>query len=222
MVKKCTPGFICIETATVGLIFIIIIILFFLAFQYFSKYSIFSSKNHLSNNTTNERIVIVNPTMRQDLPGIISPIMSPPISTKADPFNDPYYPPLKNDLFYMSRDSSDIRGFPPVAVPVNIHTRGYPAGYTQLGILTRTNGNDNLILPLMGRRVQAGSNSKYQYYTISNNGNINTKLPIKVKGKNCINDYGCDEIYTNDVVYVEGYKDTFTTTVYENNSLAYI
>lgn len=199
MVKKCVPGLICFETMTVGLIFIIIIIISFLAFQYFSKYS-----GGLPINT-NEKIFIVNSSHHQQgFPGIISPLLAPPISTKADPFNDPYYPPLKNDMVYTNRNNNGMMG------------------YTQLGILTRSERNDNLILPLMGRRVRGGSNSKYQYYTISNNGNINTKLPVSSKGKSGMSDYGCDEIYNNDTVYVEGYKDMFLATIYENNSLTYV
>jgi hypothetical protein len=64
--------------------------------------------------------------------------------------------------------------------------------------------------------------SKMQYYTISNTGNMNTKLPISVNGKSCTGEYGCDEISNGDVVYVEGYKDTFQATIYENGLFSYI
>ena len=94
--------------------------------------------------------------------------------------------------------------------------------YTQLGILTRENSPDALILPLMGRRNMT-SRDKYQYYTMTNSaGNINTKLPISVKGKSCTSDLGCDEVFNGDVVYVEGYKDTFRATIYENSLYKYI
>jgi ferredoxin-NADP reductase len=73
----------------------------------------------------------------------------------------------------------------------------------------------------MGRRHMSGRD-KWQYYTISNTGNLNTKLPISVNGKSCTSEYGCDQIMNGDSVYVEGYKNTFKATVYENNMFSYI
>ena len=137
-----------------------------------------------------------------------------PISSKQDEFNNPYAPPLKNNMYH-PRDSSDVRG-----IPVNIETRGMPSNYGQVGILTRTNGSE-MILPLMGRRTMSGRD-KWEYYTISGSGNLNARLPISVNGKNCSGEYGCDEVYDGDVVYVEGYNDTFRATIYENNSFRYI
>ena len=88
--------------------------------------------------------------------------------------------------------------------------------YQQVGILTKQGGmNENLIVPLMGRRLMSGRDN-WQYYTISNTGQVNTKLPISVKGKSCSGEYGCDEIYNGTNVYVEGYNDTFLATIYEN------
>jgi hypothetical protein len=89
--------------------------------------------------------------------------------------------------------------------------------YSQIGILTR----DALILPLMGRQYQTGRD-KWQYYTISNTGNLNTKLPVSVKGKSCTSEYGCDQIMNGDQIYVEGYNNTFNATVYENNMFRYM
>ena len=78
-----------------------------------------------------------------------------------------------------------------------------------------------MILPLMGRRNMAGRD-KWQYYTMTNTGNLNTKLPISVSGKNCTSEYGCDEINNGDTIYVEGYRDTFTATIYETGTFSYI
>jgi hypothetical protein len=87
-----------------------------------------------------------------------------------------------------------------------------------MGILT--NGSDK-ILPLMGRRHMSGRD-KYQYYTISNTGNLNTKLPVSVNGRSCTSEYGCDQIMQGDNVYVEGYKETFNATIYETNNFHYL
>ena len=105
---------------------------------------------------------------------------------------------------------------------INIATRGTNQSYSQIGILTRPGINaETLILPLMGRRLDSGRN-KMQYYTISNTGNMNTKLPVSKDGRSCTGEYGCDEIFNGDTVYVEGYADTFKATIYENSRYNYI
>lgn len=107
---------------------------------------------------------------------------------------------------------------------VNYPTQGFGSTYSQLGILMR-NGNamnaPPLILPLMGRRIMNGRD-KLQYFTISNTGVVNTKLPIRVKGKSCMTEYGCNELYSGDVVFVEGYNEEFIATIYENATFSYM
>lgn len=130
---------------------------------------------------------------------------------KPDPnvLEDPYIPPVKKTPEYIT--------------PIN--TRPIRDEYTQMGILTRKNemyrnGGNELILPLMGR-VLYSRRDKFQYYTISNTGNLNTKLPIRHKGQNAMSEYGCDEIFSRDSVYVDGYDDYFIATIYENNTFIY-
>jgi hypothetical protein len=161
---------------------------------------------------------IRKPAIRRPAP-VPAPAFMAPIQGRVDVFNDPYAPPLKNDGLYFRGDSSDIRGVPPIpqGVRVNVETRSTGMSYSQMGILTR----DDLILPLMGRQHMSGRD-KWQYYTISNTGNLNTKLPVSVKGKSCTSEYGCDQIMNGDHVYVEGYKNTFNATVYENNMFSYL
>jgi hypothetical protein len=203
MAKKCVPGVICIENVT----FILIIVGLFAAYIMYNRNKMMTSMTRPYDHEPSERIVILPP-------------MS--ISAHRDPVNDPYAPPLKNNGYYHPTDTSDIRGIPPIGrVPVNIQTRGLNSDYQQVGILTRNNANDDMILPLMGRRVMSGRD-KWQYYTMTNTGNLNTKLPISLNGKSCTNEYGCDDINNGEVVYVEGYKDTFRVTVYENNLFSYI
>ena len=204
MAKKCAPGVICIENMTLLFIVIILIGLGFVFYQHFMD---FRRKYH------SEMSSFVPPPLHHGLS---------PISDRNDTINDPYAPPLKTHEVYYPRGSSDIRGIPQVAVPVNIQTRALNTSYQQMGILTRmgNNGEQN-ILPLMGRRIMSGRD-KWQFYTIANNGNLNTKLPISVNGKSCTSEYGCDDINNGDVVFVEGYNDTFQVTMYENNLFQYI
>ena len=130
--------------------------------------------------------------------------------------DDPYNPPL----VYPEVD------MPIVAVhnvvPINVRTNGMPTEYRQLGILTRSAGPNKLILPLMGRSLQNGRD-KWQYYTMSNSpGAAQTRLPISVNGRSCTSEYGCDSISNGDVVYVEGYNETFRATLYETGLFSYL
>jgi hypothetical protein len=201
MPKKCAPGVICIENMT---LFVLVAIFILLSTVIYNQYV-------LQMQPRKQRMK----TFRVQQPNLIS------VSTRQDTLNDPYAPPLKNDGLYFRGDSSDIRGVPPpIQIPVNIETRGVISSYSQVGILTNS-GPDNLILPLMGRRHMAGRD-KWQYYTISNTGMVNTKLPVSVKGKSCTSEYGCDSIMNGDQIYVEGYNSTFNATIYENGTFSYI
>lgn len=123
-----------------------------------------------------------------------------------NPLESVYAPPLKSEGG---------------GLPINVPTRGPEMEYSQVGILTREQGGD-MILPLMGRRMASGRD-KYQYYTMANGaGSINTKLPLSSKGRSCTASIGCDELFNGDNVFVEGYKDTFHATIYENALLQYI
>jgi hypothetical protein len=46
-------------------------------------------------------------------------------------------------------------------------------------------------------------------------------LPIRHKGQNGMSEYGCDELFSRDVVFVNGYDDYFIATIYENNAFIY-
>lgn len=204
MGKKCIPGVFCIENMTLFVLFVIAILLWYIFYTQIHK-------NNTDNTKTPNIIVVTQPNNQASL----SPLAT--ISTRNDPFNDPYSPPMKTDGIYFPRDSGDVRG-----IPVNVQTRGTNMAYQQVGILTRSvNNGQDMILPLMGRRLMTGRD-KWQYYTISNTGNMNTKLPVSLNGKSCTGEYGCDDINNGDNVYVEGYNDTFRVTMYENSLFNYI
>jgi hypothetical protein len=122
--------------------------------------------------------------------------------------------PPSNDMFIRSSGS----------LGPGIETRGPSPSFSQIGILTPepsvSHNTGTMILPLMGRKLSG--REKMQYYTTSNNGNMNVKLPVSKNGKSCTGEYGCDEIYNGDTVYVEGYAEVFKATIYENTRLSYI
>jgi hypothetical protein len=108
-----------------------------------------------------------------------------------------------------------LREQPPIAI--NIATSHVPSNFQQVGILTRKGGKE-MILPLMGRQVHTSRDS-WNFYTVNDTG---VRLPLSVKGKSGMSEYGCDNVYDGDSVYVEGYGDTFAVTRYETNTLRYI
>jgi hypothetical protein len=149
-----------------------------------------------STKTQNPVIIIQQPLGNS---GATIPVLNGQDASLSPPTNGMYMAPNQLPTTRVSRQSQ----------------------YTQVGILTRTvkkNGED-LILPLMGKRT--GRYDKMQYYTMSNTGPVNTKLPISKNGKSCTGEYGCDELMNGDTVYVEGYSDTFKTTVYESGQFSY-
>ena len=206
MGKKCIPGVICIENMTLFFLFVVLVLLVYFYYVHFVK-----NKNYDSNNN----IVMVRDQRSQySAPplGYMGSLAS--ISARRDPFNDPYAPPLQDaDGIIYPRNFRDMRG-----LPVNIETQGLATQYQQIGILE--NGG-NLILPLMGRRSMVGRD-KWQYYSISNTGTLNTKLPVTFQGRSCTSENGCDNINDGDTVYVKGYNESFRATIYENNLLQYI
>jgi hypothetical protein len=203
MPKKCPPGVICIENVTILVIFIILagLLLF-----------INSRFNGVQQN--NERIIIKErKTNNTSLFNILPKMPFSYSNIPNDVLMNPYQPPLKDDRIFR-RDMSDPRG-----VPINVPTRTVDSVYRQVGILTRSGGPE-MILPLMGKPLYS-SRDKWNYYTMSNENNM-VKLPITYKNKSCTNEYGCDSLYNGDMVYVEGYNDTFKVTVYDNQVMRYI
>jgi hypothetical protein len=201
MGKKCIPGLICIENMTLFLLFVLILLIVYFIY---------------GQSVQTPKIVVIPPVpMSPPQPSNPAPVIN--VSTRSvDSINDPYVPPLKQNAYFSN--SGDIRG-----IPINIETRGTGMAYQQVGILT-PNGNNSpdLILPLMGRRLMTGRD-KWQYYTMANGSStIHAKLPVSVNGKSCTGEYGCNDIQNGDTVYVQGYNNVFTATIYENGMFSYI
>ena len=75
----------------------------------------------------------------------------------------------------------------------------------------------NAIKPLYGRPKDRRGN-KWHYYTsehIDSNLNEIVQLPIIVNNRECMNDWGCDELYDNDEVRVDNHGNTFRVKLYK-------
>jgi hypothetical protein len=199
MARKCLPGTICLENTT---LVVFLILLSIIAYLYYSFMT------HVARP-----IVPLSIVSNEMVPMNMGSNIMPNVMM------DPYAPPMKTDGYNFTRTRPSY-GIDPRGIPVNIETRGLQQDYSQMGILTREDKKD-MILPLMGRRLLSGLD-KWQYYTISNTGAINTKLPIRFHGRNCSGEYGCDSLMNGDIVYVEGYQDTFQVTLYDTAKFQYI
>jgi hypothetical protein len=102
-------------------------------------------------------------------------------------------------------------------MPINLKTRGYPADYQQIGILTNEN-NPTDIKPMYGRQTYTGSDL-WNYYT-STDSDLALKIPINSENDKCTSELGCKEIYDNSSLDVNNNKYKFTK--YETDEFRYI
>ena len=126
-------------------------------------------------------------------------------------YDDPMLrPPLRR---YVSTDN-----VPVAAVPINIQTRGPTPEVQQVGVLT--SADNDKILALYGRPTYRGS-SKWLYYTGTDKYQ-SLKLPVERAGRNCTDEFGCDELTEDDAVTVKGYGGTFKVSIYNLDAPRYI
>ena len=198
---KCLPNMFCVRNTTI--VFIIIL-------SAIAIYFVYSNYLKMGATTTTTTTTLG--------PVSASPLFMMSSRANSDILEDPYAPPLRNDSYFGG--IGPMMAPPIVTMPINVRTQGPPinTNYRQVGLLTRINGKET-ILPLMGRPLQR-NRDKWQFYTMSDKNN-SVKLPISFKKKSCTGEYGCDNIYNGDTVYVEGYKDAFQATIYDNAVMEY-
>ena len=199
MNKRCIPGVICIENITI--VFVIIVLFVILLFFHYRNNSI-----GVGNNDKMRYSIMKGRERQMPPPQMIMPDM--PIYSE-DVLLNPYDAPLRDNRY-----SQDLGRF----IPLNFQRPPIDINYRQVGILTRKHGKET-ILPLMGRPLFT-NRDKWNFYTMNDSNNV-VKLPITFKGRSCTSEYGCDNLYSGDIVYVEGYNDAFKVTVYDNQVSRY-
>ena len=213
MAKKITSN----DNTTTLLFFFFFLVMGYLVYQVHYLGTKNETASHASSNITSTSLIPMPPPMDvSNDPGRCSGNGR----TVGDPLTNAYVPPIRCDNGGVVKGPVTMT-IPQNSVPINVPTQHYNTQYAQVGILTKNNRD---IFPLMGRRTLTSRN-KWQYYTVSGGGaggNLQTKLPVRVKNKTCSGEYGCDEIYTNDDVYVEGFNDNFKATVYDNGLFSYL
>ena len=222
MVKKCPPGVFCIENYTLSVLAVIIIGFLLYLWKNSNTNNSNSGNSYASNSKNNNPVNQLTNRIDSLITTLTSNTNNNMVHTRPDSIFttnnsvllNPYVPPNRDDRPFIDSNNLDPRG-----MPINIRTQGVESTYRQVGILTRINGPET-ILPLMGRPLIAGRDT-WNFYTMTDKNNM-VKLPITFKNRNCSNQYGCDNVYNGDTVYVEGYNDAFRVTVYENNTMRYI
>jgi len=233
MVRKCPPGVLCFENITLILIVIVIIGVVFLVF---SRYGHGHGHGHGHGQTAIFTPLSMNiattPSDFLDF-GAGGP------SANQDVLMNPYVPPLRDNTTGSMTSIYDIRGgagggvsgmgggggagtmhYGGIGMRVNVPTQSVDTTYRQVGILTRNGGTQETILPLIGRPLFA-NRDKWQFYTLSDKNNA-IKLPVTVNGRSGTGEYGCNNVSTGDIVFVEGYNDAFKVTAYDSASLRYL
>lgn len=233
MSSKCPPGTLCLENGTIVIIIVIIIIAIFF---YLSNKNNNSKVNNIDThheeiqNLKNDFLIeksknqILNQQVQQNenkiknikTENIINQnTLDNPLFVVDKPYQrsvNPFLPPLRsnpNDPV----TSISLRG---LGVPINIPTRGYSSDYQQVGIIT---GGDK-ILPLFGKTTWSGSN-KWNYYT-STDSFQSVKIPVLNKKRDCTQEFGCDELYDKDRIYIPAYNKEFEVSIYQLDAPIYI
>lgn len=98
----------------------------------------------------------------------------------------------------------------------NIPTQGYSDSFSSYGMFTTEDGQ---VLPLYGKRAN-GNRDRYNYYTRTDTYNP-VQMPVKFNKRDCMDDNGCEEISTKDVITIPATGKEGTATIYKTDSLQY-
>jgi hypothetical protein len=220
--RRCPPGVFCIENVTIVFICVIFLIIGIIIYYRSRSCSNMRGRGRAYDNSSGS--ITINNSMP-------SSMFASRKGHGDDVFFDIYQPPLRDDR-YLTGGALDIRGpvfngstslvsAPRGGMRINVSTQGTDdSEFRQIGILTPVSGNEERILPLMGRPLFT-RRDKWNFYTLNDKNNM-IKLPVKVRGQSGTSEYGCDNVYNGDTVYVEGYKEAFKVTAYDNNVTRYL
>jgi type II secretory pathway pseudopilin PulG len=103
-------------------------------------------------------------------------------------------------------------------IPINIATQGLPESFQAMGNINTGNGK---ILPLYGRRTMRGSSDRWNYYTRTDTYNP-VPLPLRYKNRDCMDDIGCPEVFSGEVVQIEGTGESGHVRVFRYDGPKYV
>ena len=210
--RICPKGVICFENFT---FYIIIASIIFGGYYLFKKYSLLKSEMNKNKGSVNQSYLVKNFLAPENLnPSFYTDTIH---KEPNDVLLNPYTPPLKDSNYNIHYNN--IRNS--INRSTNIGST-HNSKFRQVGLMTPQNNasSNNGPVPLMGRPLYSNRN-KWQYYSMSDQFN-SVKLPISVKGKSGMNEYGCDELFNGDTVYLDGIKEIYVVTMYDNDHLQYL
>lgn len=224
---NCPPGHLCMKHSNLILILFVTLVIFVI-------YIFQNPYGDMNNNISNAKMIKVEDAdeeselrkekLRQEIVKIREENnMSMPSNTTY--LKNKAYERIVNPLLPPERSYVSTYG-----VPVNVPTRGPEGGYQQIGYIykeeiddenkTVGSGSEAVMLPLYGTPTYNGSN-KWMYY-ISSDKYHSIKMPITHKDRKCDSEFGCDELYNNDVVDVPAYNGKFKVNIYEFDKPKYL
>lgn len=250
MPRKCKPGSVfCLETQTILVIGILAVIMLFYYTNtsdfILNNFSLKSnslnrtSNNNNNNNNTRSRRRRVKFNLKDNQ---IKEINNND-SNNSNDINNEYNRPNVNVHSYRQHlhNQSHSRVINPLLPPersfeqtygiaVNVPSRGISGGFQQVGMLYKEtiesesskigNNSEPTILALYGRPTYPGSN-KWSYYTASDKYHT-IKMPFTHNGRKCDNQYGCDELYDDDLITLPAYNGNFRVKLYDFDKPRYI
>jgi hypothetical protein len=199
---KCPPGVFCIENMTMVIIIIFVLISIYLIYKNLNMKEVnnyFLANKNISNESSKVGL-FPRPSFSFS-------------NVENDVLLNPYQGPERN--IQPNPNINYNRG-----VPINIQTQPpVDSTYRQVGILSRMSG-DEMVIPLMGRPLITNRN-KWNFYAMSDKNNM-VKIGVYSNGKNCMSNFGCDDLSDGQIVTVDGFSGNFKVTIYENDSPKYI
>lgn len=105
-------------------------------------------------------------------------------------------------------------------IPINIPTQGLPEQFQPIGNLKVLGPNDK-ILPLYGRRTATGNGLWWNYYTRTDTFNP-VPLPIRYQKRDCMDDVGCNELFSGETVRIETTGENAKVTMFRYDGPKYI
>jgi len=197
--STCANGFICLNKQYMGLIIVVLIV--------FASYYMIQSKKNLDSEMSIIRNDLKSSNQRFLNYAIDNNIPSNPMFNLEHDYQRVVNPLVAPERSYPYRPTR-------VGLPININTRGPSSGFQQMGFLKETSSTgESKLLPLFGEQTYPGS-TLYRYYT-NTDGFQSVKLPITNKNRDCMDEYGCDELFNGDNITVNGYDKQYNVQLYK-------
>jgi hypothetical protein len=96
------------------------------------------------------------------------------------------------------------------SIPYFNHNTQRVMPYRQIGVLYKDDGN--VIIPLYGRRTHVRSNT-WNYYTVTDT-NTPIQIGLSINDRECMNNIGCKELYSEDSLYIPEYNSVFNVKLH--------